>query len=137
MEMFLGYRHPLRGQHFKCLVNAVTEQVDSEEVLGAAPYGSQGAGLTLLISSLRVPHTRVLACGGFDFARCVVPLQFPPEIIEDTNEVAIQIGGHKLAQLPRFVLGLGNDLRARGLPLCEEFVDLRLAVEIEPEKDGA
>ena len=38
-----------------------------------------------------------------------------PEIIEDTNEVAIKIGGHKLAQLPRFVLGLGNYLRLRGL----------------------
>jgi len=36
MEMFLGYRHPLRGQHFKCLVNAVTEQVDSEEVRDGA-----------------------------------------------------------------------------------------------------
>src|ERR1700738_798172 len=59
------------------------------------------------------------------------------EIIEDTNEVAIKIGGHKLAQLPRFVGGLGNDLRLRALPLCEEFVDLSLAVEIEPEKDRA
>jgi len=35
------------------------------------------------------------------------------------------------------VLGLGNDLRAPGLPLCEEFVDLSLAIEIEPEKDRA
>jgi hypothetical protein len=64
----------------------------------------------------------------------VVLLHVAPEIIKDANEVAIQIGGHKLAQLPRFVLGLGNDLRLRGLPLCEEFVHLRLAVEIEPEK---
>ena len=44
------------------------------------------------------------------------------EIIEDMNEVAIKIGGHRLAQLPRFVLGLGNDLRERGLPLCEEWL---------------
>src|ERR1700677_1528122 len=36
------------------------------------------------------------------------------EIIGDTNEVAIKIGGHKLAKLPRFVLGFGNDLRLRG-----------------------
>jgi len=50
----------------------------------------------------------------------VVPLRVVPEILEDTNEVAIKIGGNKLAQLPRFVLGLGNDLRLRGLPLCEE-----------------
>src|SRR6266550_5999131 len=64
-------------------------------------------------------------------------LQVAPEIIEDTNEVAVKIGGHKLAQLPRFVLGLGNDLRLRGLPLCEELVHLSLAVEIEPEKDRA
>src|SRR5579863_10512746 len=65
------------------------------------------------------------------------PLNVAPEIVEDTNEVAIQIGGHKLAQLPRFVLGLGNDLRLRGLPLGEELVHLSLAVEIEPEKDWA
>ena len=62
-------------------------------------------------------------------------LQIAPEIIEDTNEVAIKIGGRKLAQLPRLVLGLGNDLRLRGLPLCEEIVHLSLAVEIEPEYD--
>jgi hypothetical protein len=71
------------------------------------------------------------------FARCVVLLHAAPGIIKDANEVAIQIGGHKLAQLPRFILGLGNDLRLRGLPLCEEFVHLSLAVEIEPEKDRA
>src|ERR1700730_7259931 len=64
-------------------------------------------------------------------------LHVVPEIIEDTNAVAIKIGGHKLAQLPRFVLGLGNDLRLPGLPLCEEFVHLSLAVEIEPEKNRA
>ena len=34
-------------------------------------------------------------------------LKVVPEIIEDTNEVAIKIGGYKLAQLPWFVLGLG------------------------------
>jgi hypothetical protein len=67
----------------------------------------------------------------------VVLLNVAPEIIEDTNEVAIKIGGHKLAQLPWFVLGLGNDLGLGGLPLCEEFVYLSLAVEIEPEKDRA
>src|SRR5271170_2797266 len=60
-----------------------------------------------------------------------------PEIIEDTNEIAIKISGRKLAELPRFVLGLGNNLRVRDLPLCEELVDLSLAVEIEPENDRA
>src|SRR5437899_2954405 len=64
-------------------------------------------------------------------------LPVAPKIIEDANEVAIKIGGNKLAQLPRFVLGPGNDLRSRGLPLCEEFVHLSLAVEIEPKKDRA
>ena len=72
-----------------------------------------------------------------DFARCVVLLRVGTKIIEDTNEVAIKIGGDKLAQLPRFVFGSGNDLRVRGLPLCEEFVYLGLAIEIEPEKDRA
>jgi hypothetical protein len=66
-----------------------------------------------------------------------VLLLVPPEIVEDTNEVAIEIGSHKLAQLPRFVFGFGNNLRARGLPLCEEFVYLSLALEIEPAKDTA
>src|SRR5882757_10077546 len=65
------------------------------------------------------------------------PLHVVAEIIEHTNDVAIKIGDHKLAQLPRFVVGLGNDLRLRGLPLCEEFVHLSLAVEIEPEKNRA
>ena len=71
------------------------------------------------------------------YFRCRLPHESRPEIIEDTNEVAIEIGGHELAQLPRFVLGLGNDVRMRGLPLCEEFVYLSLAIEIEPEKDRA
>src|SRR5438105_10102007 len=62
-------------------------------------------------------------------------LHVRPEIIEDTNEIAIKIGGQKLAQLPRFVLGFGNDLRVRGVPLFEEFVYFSLALEIEPEKD--
>src|ERR1039457_3646614 len=70
-------------------------------------------------------------------ARCAVLLRVTPEIIEDTNEVAIKIRDHELAQLPRLVLGLRNDLRLRGLPLCEELVHLSLALEIEPEKDGA
>ena len=70
-----------------------------------------------------------------EFARCIVVLHVPPKVIKDTNEVAIQISGHKLAQLPRFVLGLGNDLCMRGLPLCEEFIYCSLALEIEPEKN--
>jgi hypothetical protein len=45
-------------------------------------------------------HTRYLA----DFARCVVLLHVAPEIIKDANEVAIKIGGDKLAQLPRFAV---------------------------------
>ena len=71
------------------------------------------------------------------FARGVVLLPVAPEIVKDANQVAIKIGGYKLAQLPRFVLGLGNDLGLRGLPLREEFVHLSLAVEIEPEKNRA
>jgi hypothetical protein len=64
-------------------------------------------------------------------------LRLASEVIENANEVAIKIGSHKLAQLPRFVLALGNDLRLRGLPLCEEFVHLSLAAEAKPEKDRA
>jgi len=60
-------------------------------------------------------------------------LRLAPEVIEDTNEVASKMGSRKLAQLLRFVLGPGNDLRLRGLPLCEEFVHLSLAVEVKPE----
>ena len=65
--------------------------------------------------------------------RCIVLLRVTPEVIEHTNEVAIKIGSRKLAQLPRFVLRLGNDLRLRGLPLYKELVYLSLAREIEPE----
>jgi hypothetical protein len=61
-------------------------------------------------------------------------LQVVPEIIEDPNEVAIKIGDDELAQLPRFVLGFGDDFCLRSIPLCEEFVYLSLAFEIEPEK---
>ena len=57
------------------------------------------------------------------------------EIVEDTNEVAIEIGRYKLAQLPRFILGLGNDLGVSGRPFREEFVHLSLAIEIEPEQN--
>src|SRR3984893_16155250 len=64
-------------------------------------------------------------------------LLVPPEIVEDTNEGDIEIGSHTLAQLRRCGFGFGNNLRARGLPLCEEFVYLSLALEIEPEKDRA
>ena len=70
-----------------------------------------------------------------DFARCVVLLHVAAEIMEDTNEVAIKIGGHELAQLPRFVLGLVHDLRVRGLPRREECVYLSFAGEVEPEKE--
>ena len=62
--------------------------------------------------------------------RCIVLLRVTPEVIEPTNE---EIGSRKLAQLPRFVLRLGNDLRLRGLPLYKELVYLSLAREIEPE----
>jgi len=82
-------------------------------------------------------HKRAPNVDSETVARCVVVLQVAAEIIEDTNEVAIKIGGHKFAQLPRFVLRPGNNLRLRGLPLREEFVDFGLAIEIEPEKDGA
>jgi hypothetical protein len=63
------------------------------------------------------------------------PLHVIPEIIEDANEVAVKVGGDELAQLPRLILGFGNELRLRGLPLCKELVDLNPAVEIEPEKN--
>jgi hypothetical protein len=32
-----------------------------------------------------------------DFAQCFLLLHLAPKIIEDTDEVAIKIGGHKLA----------------------------------------
>jgi hypothetical protein len=59
--------------------------------------------------------------------RIAVFCRFPREIIEHTNEVVVKIGGHKLAQLLRSVLGFGNDLRVRGPPLIDER-DLSLAV---------
>src|SRR5262249_18713812 len=64
-----------------------------------------------------------------------VSLSIQPEIVEHTYQVAIQVRGQKLAQLPRFVLRFGNDLRTGSLPLRVNFVHLSLAVEVEPEKD--
>ena len=68
-------------------------------------------------------------------SRCGSPVVL--EVVEDADVVAIQIGGQKLTQPPRFILGFGNDLGLRGLPLCEELVHFSLAVKIEPEKDSA
>ena len=64
-------------------------------------------------------------------------LDVAPEIVEYTDEVTIKIGGRKLAQLPRLVLGFGDDLRLGSLPLLAEVVHFGLAIEIEPEEDGA
>lgn len=60
-----------------------------------------------------------------------------PEIVEDTNQVSIDVGGDKFAQLPRFVFGFGNDFRARGFPLDEKLVHFRFVIEVQPEKHGA
>jgi hypothetical protein len=52
----------------------------------------------------------------------------PPKIVEDTNEVAIEVGGDELTQLPRFVLRTGNDLSLRRVPFGEKFVYLSFAL---------
>jgi hypothetical protein len=56
------------------------------------------------------------------------------EVVEDADEVVIGVGDSELAELPRFVLGLGDDLRLRCVPLCEEFVHLSFTVEVQPEE---
>src|ERR1043166_2218973 len=53
------------------------------------------------------------------YARCVVLLHVASKIIEDTNEVAFKSGGHKLAQLPRF---MASDLDGN---LIRVFYDFR------------
>jgi hypothetical protein len=57
--------------------------------------------------------------------------------MENTNEVAIKIGGNELAQLPRFVLGLGNNPRLRGLLLCEKLVHLNLDYIVRTARNRA
>jgi len=51
-----------------------------------------------------------------------------PEIVEDTNEVAIEVGGEELAKLPGFVLRSGNDLSFCRVPFGEKFVYLSFAL---------
>src|SRR6202000_1491312 len=67
----------------------------------------------------------------------LVPLLVVPEIVEDANKVAIEIGGDEFAQLPRFILGLRNDFRVRRFPLCEELIHLGSVANVEPEKHRA
>lgn len=35
------------------------------------------------------------------------------EIVEDSNEVAVQVGNYELAEFPKFVLARGNDVYVR------------------------
>jgi dipeptidyl aminopeptidase/acylaminoacyl peptidase len=46
----------------------------------------------------------------------VVVTQFPSKVIEHAQLVAVQIGNRELAQVPRFIFGLGEDLRASIAP---------------------
>ncbi len=62
---------------------------------------------------------------------------FDSKIVEDPNQIAIKAGSGKLAQIPRFVIWPRDYLLRCRIPLGELLVHLRLAVEIEPEKERA
>jgi hypothetical protein len=63
--------------------------------------------------------------------------QIPREVIEDAKLIAIEVGDAELAQAPRFVLGLGEDLGSGLLPTLVQFVDFLFAVEIQPDHHPA
>jgi len=49
--------------------------------------------------------------------------------------IAVQIGDRELAQVPRLVFRLGDDLRASVAPTVEQFVHFLLAIEVQPDYD--
>ena len=77
---------------------------------------TQVTGNRIMFDYFRFPVIRPESVNAGRLCTMFRSLGVAPEIMEDTNAVAIKIGDHKLAQLPRFVLGLGNGLCVRGLP---------------------
>ena len=63
------------------------------------------------------------------------PPQFPSEVVEYSQLIAVEIGDRELAQVPRFVLRLGNDLRTGVAPAMIQFVHFLPAIEIQPDYD--
>src|SRR5688572_25995080 len=60
--------------------------------------------------------------------------KLPGEIVEDPQQVAIEIPGRELMQVPRLRLGLGDDVRAASAPALMQIVDFLLVVQIEPNQ---
>src|SRR5947209_5302978 len=66
------------------------------------------------------------------FLRLRLP-PFPGKIVEHAQLVAVQIGDPELAQAPRFILRLSNDLRPSLPPTMVQFVDFVLTGQIQPD----
>src|SRR5687767_4904454 len=56
------------------------------------------------------------------------------EVIEDTKEVAIQVGGRELVQTPGLGLRSGDQSGVAGAPHAIELVDCRLALQVQPRR---
>jgi hypothetical protein len=53
---------------------------------------------------------------------------FPGKVVEHAELIPVWIGHPELAQVPRFVLRLSQDVRPSFSPAMVEFVDFSLAV---------
>ena len=107
------------------IINQILVQIHAQGLISVARFAPMRGSASSMRKKAKARFpTRAAPCRKQNHVPRV-RLDIAPEIIKDANEVAIKIGDDKLAQLPRFILGLGNDLRLRGLPLCEKFVPLR------------
>ena len=61
--------------------------------------------------------------------------QFPGEVVEDAELIAVEIGDPELAQVPGLVFGFGEDLCSGIAPAMVQFVDFLPALQIQPDDD--
>jgi len=68
--------------------------------------------------------------------RCAVFMaQFPGEVVKHAQLIAVQVGNSELAQVPRFILWLREDLRPGLAPTMIQFIDFVLTIQIQPDHD--
>src|SRR5579885_1091318 len=66
---------------------------------------------------------------------CRVLPELPGEVIEHAQLIAVQICDPELAQAPRLILRLGEDLRPRVPPALIKSVNFVFTVQIQPDGD--
>ncbi len=61
--------------------------------------------------------------------------QFPGKVVEDAQLIAVEIGDAEFAQVPRLVFRRSKDPGAGVAPAKVQFIDLLLAIQIQPDHD--